>query len=113
MENNNKIKTILYLGGSFILIAFLAYIVCLMIFGNTSSDNKFSTAKLENLVPNNSINTSLQIEQASTQIGKSVNEVKNTVNTVQSVNKTPITNTFTNENSVKNESSNKQNKKVG
>lgn len=113
MENNSKIKSIFYLGGSFILIAFLAYIVCLMIFGDSSGNNKVSTAKIENLVPNNSLSNSIQIEQASTAIGKSVKEVKNTVNTVQEVQKSSTTNTTTNEtskNNAKNETSSKQNK---
>lgn len=76
MKPSDNKKTILYGVGSIALIIILAIIAIYIIAGgtNTSDESKFSTAKISNLVPNTPGNTSTT--QASTQIGKSINEVK-------------------------------------
>ncbi len=86
IQEKNNVKTILYVGGSLVGIAILAFIAISMLFGGTSKENdgsQFSTAKVSNLVPNNTTtNSTVKAETASTSIGKSVNEMKNEANTV-------------------------------
>lgn len=86
IQEKNNVKTILYVGGSLVGIAILAFIAISMLFGGTSKENdgsQFSTAKVSNLVPNNTTtNSTIKTETASTSIGKSVNEMKNETNTV-------------------------------
>ncbi len=85
IQEKDKLKTILYVGGSLVAIAILAFVAILMLYGGSSNENEksqFSTAKISNLVPNNTMsNTNSQTEEASTSIGKSVNEMKNETNT--------------------------------
>lgn len=85
MERPNKIKlnddkkTYLYVLGSIVGIAIIVFIISFVIYGGGPSENegsKFSTAKVSNLVPNES--TNILSNQASSQIGKSVNEAKET-----------------------------------
>lgn len=111
MRRQNRIKrtdnkNVWYIGGSVVCIAILAAIAIFIWSGGSSnsSESKLSTAKVENLVPNNAIiNTNSKTEQASTQIGKSVNEVQNSLNTIknttESLNKNNITQNVTKENS--------------
>ena len=86
IQEKNNVKTILYVGGSLVGIAILAFIAISMLFGGTSKENdgsQFSTAKVSNLVPNNTTtNSTIKTETASTSIGESVNEMKNEKNTV-------------------------------
>ena len=85
IQEKDKLKTILYVGGSLVAIAILAFVAIFMLYGGSSNENEgsqFSTAKISNLVPNNTMsNTNSQTEEASIAIGKSVNEVKNETNT--------------------------------
>ena len=63
--------------GSIVVIILFAIITISIFSGDnkTNDESRFSTSKISNLVPNSSENIS--ISQASTQIGKSINEVKN------------------------------------
>lgn len=85
IQEKDKVKNILYVGGSLVAIAILAFVAIFMLYGGSSNENEgsqFSTAKISNLVPNNTMsNTNSQTEEASTSIGKSVNEMKNETNT--------------------------------
>ena len=85
IQEKDKLKTILYVGGSLVAISILAFVAIFMLYGGSSNENEgsqFSTAKISNLVPNNTMsNTNSQTEEASIAIGKSVNEVKNETKT--------------------------------
>lgn len=110
-ENKDKIKNIMYLGGSILGIATIAFILTFVIYGNNldKQQAKIDTEKLASLAQNtaNAINT----ETASTEIGKTVEESKSemeqnkientTTNTVSKKDNT-VTNT-TNKETIKNE----------
>lgn len=82
-KEESSVKSFIYLGGSILGIAILVFIAVYMFIGggasNKSDISKLSTAKIENLVPNNVISTNTKTEPASTQIGKSVEEAKKTL----------------------------------
>lgn len=79
-KEESNVKTFFYLGGSILGIAVLVFIAIYMFVGggasNKSGTSKLSAAKVENLVPNNTISTNMQTEQASTQMGKNVEEAQ-------------------------------------
>ena len=113
IQEKDKLKTILYVGGSLVAIAILAFVAIFMLYGGSSNENEgsqFSTAKISNLVPNNTMsNTNSQTEEASIAIGKSVNEVKNETNTTKTTNTQQTT---TKQEEKKDESSSSEQKQV-
>ena len=84
MKTENNTKTYLYLGGSIVAIGILIFIAIFVLSGGSSKENdtsQFSTAKIDSLVPNDTRSDILSnTQQASTQIGKSVNEAQNMLN---------------------------------
>lgn len=78
-SSDNK-KTYLYVLGSVIGVAIIVSIATLVLYGGSSTDDdisKFSTAKIENLVPNVvTANETEKTEQASNPIGKTVKEAE-------------------------------------
>ena len=83
MKTENNTKTFLYLGGSIVAIGMLIFIAIFVLSGGSKTkdgSSQFSTAKIDSLVPNDiRSNNSSETEQASTQIGKSINEAQNTL----------------------------------
>jgi len=80
----NNIKNILYLVGSILGIGLIAFVMAFVLSGNASKESKLSkidTNKITELVPNNEENI-LNIEEASTQIGKNIEESKNEANNI-------------------------------
>ena len=113
MKPNDNKKTIMYGVGSIIAVIILAFIAIFIVSGGTkqSNESNFSTAKINNLVPNESQGKSSKIEQASTQIGKSINEVQsNTTNTIENVTNSVSTKTSVNTSKTKTSTSNTKEK---
>lgn len=113
MKPNDNKKTIMYGVGSIIAVIILAFIAIFIVSGGTkqSNESNFSTAKINNLVPNESQGKSSKIEQASTQIGKSINEVQsNTTNTIENVTNSASTKTSVNTSKTKTTTSNTKEK---
>lgn len=84
-NNKDSIKNILYLTGSILGIAVLAFLVTFILYGNKVNKeaelSKINTEKISELVPNttnttNTTSTSSETAQTSTQIGKTVEESK-------------------------------------
>lgn len=97
-ENKNGIKNILYVWGAVLAISIIAFIITFISYSNKlkSSSNDFSMTKIAELVPNTT--QTEEIEQASTQVGKTVEESKNEITNTQ--NKVEQTNSIK-ENTIK------------
>lgn len=105
LKTENRTKSIVYATGSIAVISVLTFIAFYIMFGGQKKENEssFSTAKVNTLVPNNSsIYFNSATEETSTEMGKSVNEVKSTLNN-EIKNKTSNTVTETKTTTIKKE----------
>ena len=78
-ENKENGKNIMYLGGSILGIAIIAFVITYIVYGNNldKQQSKIDTEKLASLVQNTSSNE--KSEEASSQIGKTVEQSKNEI----------------------------------
>ena len=84
-DKNNNVKYLLYLSGGIVLVIFITFAITFVVYNNKLKEYSYSsltTEKIADLVPNNSesleeINT--ELEEANTDIGKSIEEVINNV----------------------------------
>ena len=91
IEKDNSVKKLLYISGGIVLVILIAFAITFVIYNNKLKDYSYSaltTEKIADLVPNNSdslgeINT--QLEQASTEIGKSIEEAINSLEETEEV----------------------------
>lgn len=86
-REENNLKPVIYVSGGIILLAIIAFVIGIVAFGNKvendAIEGQFSTAKLSDLVPN-TMQNQIGTEQASSSIGKTVNELENTItNTIE------------------------------
>jgi len=75
IEKNSNIKYLAYLFGGTALIMIITFVITLTVYNKKIKESKYSiltTEKISELVPNDSIN--LGLEEASTSIGKSIEE---------------------------------------
>lgn len=83
-REDDGIKTWVYVSGSVILLIIIAFLIGVMFFNNKiendASESQFSTSKISDLVPN-IITNQIDSEEASSQMGKTVNELQNTIET--------------------------------
>jgi len=122
-RDNEGVKTLLYATGSIILLVIISFIIGFMFFNNKIEDDannsQFSTSKISDLVPN-VITNQIDSEEASSMVGKTVNELQNdidnsTANTIETEETTapeedttkPTTSTEVENNTVEEETSNK------
>lgn len=95
-HEKNSFKTLIYVSGSIILLAIIAFVVGIMLFSNKiekdAEESGFSTSKISDLVPN-AITSDNNTEEASSEMGKTVNELKNNVSNSSS---NKVNNTQTN-----------------
>ena len=77
IDNN---RTLIYAAGGVIVVAIIAFVVGMMLFSNKlkndALEGEYSTSKISSLVPN-TITTENIVQDASTEIGKTVAELKN------------------------------------
>ena len=119
-ENSEKKKNILYIGGSILGIGIIAFAITFVLYGNKMDETSSDTAgKIAALMQNAATNT----ESASMQIGKTLEESKNelqtnsvntkntTTNAVKATNTTKNSNTSTTSNKTTNNTINNTNKK--
>ena len=82
-REENNFKPLIYVSGGIIILAVIAFIIGIVAFGNKvendAIEGQFSTAKLSDLVPNTAQNQ-IGTEQASSSMGKTVNELENEIN---------------------------------
>ena len=84
-ENRRRVddntKTVFYAVGSLIVIGVLAFTAFYIFFsgGSSKEESQFSTAKIDGLVPNNSV-SNVETKTTSSKIGKSVNEAQSSNN---------------------------------
>ncbi len=94
-QNQENSKNVLYIGGSIILIAVIAFVIAFITYGNKTEESNLNGGKIATLVQESENNT----KTTSTQTGKTVeeakNEMSNTTNTVNSESntKTKVENT--------------------
>ena len=90
-RDNEGVKTLMYATGSIILLVIISFIIGFMFFNNKIEDDannsQFSTSKISDLVPN-TITNQIDSEEASSMVGKTVNELQNdidnsTANTIE------------------------------
>lgn len=98
IEKSNNIKYLVYLSGGIVLVMILTFAITFVIYNNklkNSSYSSLTTEKIAELVPNE---TNEKLEQASTEIGKSIEEaIKNIEEKNEaSENKTQNTNEISN-----------------
>jgi len=122
-RDNEGVKTLMYATGSIILLVIISFIIGFMFFNNKIEDDannsQFSTSKISDLVPN-VITNQIDSEEASSMVGKTVNELQNdidnsTANTIETEETTapeedttkPTTSTEVENNTVEEETSNK------
>lgn len=75
IEKNNNIKYLVYLSGGIALIMLITFAITFVVYNNKIKESSYSaltTEKIAELVPND--DTSLELEEASTDIGKSIEE---------------------------------------
>lgn len=98
MKEKDNFKTLIYVSGSVLGLAIIAFVIAFTLYGNKIQDDatEFNTAKISDLVPNISVN-STGAEAASSQIGKTVEQSKNEINN-NVVNDSTKSNTTTKEN---------------
>ncbi len=83
--NNNNFKHLVFLSGGVVLIILITFVVTLIIYNNklkNSSYSSLTTEKIADLVPNTDDylnNTNSYIEEASSDIGKSIEEAINDI----------------------------------
>ncbi len=78
IERNSNIKFLVYLSGGIALIMLLTFIITFVVYNNKIKNTDYSTLtteKIAELVPNE---TNIELEEASTDIGKTIEEVINT-----------------------------------
>ena len=91
IEKDNSVKKLLYISGGIVLVILIAFAITFVVYNNKLKEYSYSaltTEKIADLVPNNSdslgeINT--QLEQASTEIGKSIEEAINSLEETEEV----------------------------
>jgi len=122
-RDNEGVKTLMYATGSIILLVIISFIIGFMFFNNKIEDDannsQFSTSKISDLVPN-VITNQIDSEEASSMVGKTVNELQNdidnsTANTIETQETTapeedttkPTTSKEVENNTVEEETSNK------
>ena len=102
--SNNNFKYLVLLAGGIVLIMFITFIVTLVIYNNKLKNSNYSsltTEKIADLVPNVENNTTSYVEEESSEIGKSIEEVINTMEQ-----KNEETNNSKTENIIKEETTN-------
>lgn len=81
LDKNVNFKNIMYISGSILGLAIIAFIITFIVYGNKlnkeSNTSKIDTEKIAELVPNTNTQNTSQTEQTSTQMGKTVEESKN------------------------------------
>ena len=80
IEKNSNIKFLVYLSGGTALIMLLTFAITLVVYNNKIKESNYSaltTEKIAELVPNDEVN--LELEQANTDIGKSIEEAIETM----------------------------------
>lgn len=107
-DGKDSFKLVIYLAGGVLAIAVITFIVTFLLYNSKVNDNSeesvLSTEQISELIPN--INNNIT-ESASTDMGKTVNEMENTLTNVEA-NTTTDTNTTDTEktNTISNSSSN-------
>lgn len=80
IEKTSNIKYLVYLSGGTALIMLLTFAITFVVYNNKIKESNYSaltTEKIAELVPNDEVN--LQLEQANTDIGKSIEEAIETM----------------------------------
>ncbi len=79
IEKNNNIKYLVYVSGGIALIMVLTFAITFVVYNKKLKDASYSaltTEKIADLVPNE---TNIELEEASTDIGKSIEEAINSI----------------------------------
>lgn len=74
---DNHLKRLIYISGGVVLVALLTFVITFIIYNNKLKDSSYSsltTEKIADLVPNTTESLDEQLEQASLDIGKSIEE---------------------------------------
>lgn len=82
LKQKNYSKNLLFLVGGFLLLIILTFAITLVIYNNKLKNSTYSTLtaeKIAELVPNEIEDSNTEIEQASTDIGKTIEEAINTM----------------------------------
>ena len=82
LKQKNYSKNLLFLVGGFLLLIILTFAITLVIYNNKLKNSTYSTLtaeKIAELVPNEIEDSNIEIEQASTDIGKTIEEAINTM----------------------------------
>ena len=80
IEKTSNIKYLVYLSGGIALIMLITFAITFVVYNNKIKESNYSalsTEKIAELVPNNEVN--LELEQANTDIGKSIEEAIETM----------------------------------
>ena len=91
IEKNNNVKNLLYISGGIVLIILIAFAITFVVYNNKLKDYSYSsltTEKIADLVPNDTESLSernTEIEQASTEIGKSIEDAINSLKKTEDV----------------------------
>lgn len=93
IEKNNSVRNLIYISGGIVLVILIAFAITFIVYNNKLKDYSYSsltTEKIADLVPNDTdslseINT--EFEQASTEIGKSIEEAINSLEATEEVTK--------------------------
>ncbi len=82
LRQKNYSRNLLFLGGGFLLLIILIFVITLVIYNNKLKNSTYSTLtaeKIAELVPNEIEGSDEKIEQASTDIGKTIEDAINTM----------------------------------
>lgn len=82
LKEKNYSKNLLFFTGGILLVIILTFVITFIIYNNKLKDSTYSTLtaeKIAELVPNNTESGNKDIEQASTDIGKTIEEAINTM----------------------------------
>lgn len=112
LRQRNYSRNLLFLVGGFLLLIILTFVITFVIYNNKLKNSTYSTLtaeKIAELVPNDIESSEQDIEQASTEIGKTIEEVINTMENKIEENQNNTTEENTEKTtSVQTEESNKQ-----
>lgn len=82
-KENNNVKYLLYLSGGILLIILVTFVITFIVYNNKLKNYNYSsltTEKIADLVPNENLNEiDMELEQASSEFGKSIEEVINSI----------------------------------
>ncbi|MDO5556252.1 MAG: M23 family metallopeptidase [Clostridia bacterium] len=84
IEKNSNVKYLFYLSGGTLLIIFITFVITFIIYNNKLDNySSLTTEKIADLVPNDTSIINTELEQASTDIGKTIEEAINTIENKQ------------------------------